>query len=75
MRIDGTSAAVSTMESKRSQIIDIVTNELSGKSVADLTDPRFHLKARADILAAVNPLLGTDEQATNVYFPEFIIQK
>jgi len=62
-----------TMESHRDQMIDMASNTLNVKTLADLEKPGARNLIRTELISGFNNILG-DDVVKEIYFTEFAIQ-
>jgi flagellar FliL protein len=63
----------STMEEHNAQLIDMASNTLNVKTLADLEKPGARNLIRTELINGFNNILG-DDVVKEIYFTEFAIQ-
>ncbi len=62
------------VESRRSQLIDLMIGVLSAKNLSEMTKPEGRDQIKQELLERFNAELGEEKKIARIYFAEFVVQ-
>jgi flagellar basal body-associated protein FliL len=62
------------VESRRSQLIDLMIGVLSAKNLSEMTKAEGRDQIKQELLERFNAELGEEKKIVRIYFAEFVVQ-